>query len=371
MITFDRVTKRYEDGTLAVEELNLTCATGEITVLVGSSGCGKTTTLRMINRLVEATSGTVTIDGTDVRSSDPVRLRRTIGYVIQSGGLFPHRTVIDNISTVPRLLGTSRDEAHRRAAELMALVGLPPEMATRYASQLSGGQQQRVGVARALAADPPVLLMDEPFSAIDPIVRNELQQDLLDIQSKVRKTIVLVTHDIDEAVKLGDHVAVMRAGGKIAQFDRPEQLLAHPADDFVESFLGLDRGIRRLSFFPAASLTLRTPPTVGKMAPTSDVKAAASAAGVTWVLALDDDRKPLGWVDATAINGAHSGIGPGSLQPVGHTFTPANESLRAALDALVLSPSGLAVAVDSAGVFLGVASDDDLSLAMRGAAGRN
>jgi osmoprotectant transport system ATP-binding protein len=366
MITFDHVTKRYEDGTLAVEDLNLSCATGEITILVGSSGCGKTTTLRMINRLVEATSGTVTIDGTNVRSSDPVQLRRTIGYVIQSGGLFPHRTVIDNISTVPRLLGTSRNEAHRRAAELMALVGLPPGLATRYASQLSGGQQQRVGVARAL-----VLLMDEPFSAIDPIVRSELQQDLLDIQSKVRKTIVLVTHDIDEAVKLGDHIAVMRAGGKIAQFDTPEQLLAHPADNFVESFLGLDRGIRRLSFFPAASLTLRAPPTVGKAAPTTDVEAAAKAAGATWVLALDDDRKPLGWVDATAMNGAHSGIDPGSLQPVGHTFTPANESLRAALDALVLSPSGLAVAVDSAGVFLGVASDDDLSLAMRGATGRN
>jgi osmoprotectant transport system ATP-binding protein len=371
MITFDHVTKRYEDGTLAVDNLSLSCATGEITVLVGSSGCGKTTTLRMINRLVEATSGTVTIDGTDVRSSDPVRLRRTIGYVIQSGGLFPHRTVIDNISTVPRLLGRSRTEAHRRAAELMAMVGLPETMATRYASQLSGGQQQRVGVARALAADPPVLLMDEPFSAIDPIVRNELQDDLLGIQAKLRKTIIMVTHDIDEAVKLGDHIAVMRAGGKIVQFDTPERLLAHPTDDFVESFLGLDRGIRRLSLFPATALALQVPPTVTKTAPSADVKAAAKASGMNWVLAIDEDRKPLGWLDASAIDGLDQAIDLSLLRPVGHTFTPASESLRAALDALVLSPSGLAVAVDNAGVLIGVASDDDFSLAMRGAAARS
>ena len=371
MITFDHVTKRYKDGTLAVEDLSLSCATGEVTVLVGSSGCGKTTSLRMINRLVEATSGTVEIDRTDVRSSDPVQLRRTIGYVIQQGGLFPHRTVLDNISTVPRLLGTSRVVARRRATDLMALVGLPAAMATRYPSQLSGGQQQRVGVARALAADPPVLLMDEPFSAIDPIVRHELQEDVLKLQSQLHKTVVLVTHDIDEAVKLGDHIAVMRAGGKVVQFDTPERLLAHPADAFVESFLGLDRGIRRLSFFSAASLKLRTPPTVGKAAPTTDIKAAAAAAGGPWVLALDNDRKPLGWVDASALDGADQGIELSSLRPVGHTFTPTNESLRAALDALVLSPSGLAVAVDNAGALLGVASDDDLSLAMRGAVGRN
>ncbi len=371
MITFDHVTKRYKDGTLAVEDSSLSCATGEVTVLVGSSGCGKTTSLRMINRLVEATSGTVEIDRTDVRSSDPVQLRRTIGYVIQQGGLFPHRTVLDNISTVPRLLGTSRVVARRRATDLMALVGLPAAMATRYPSQLSGGQQQRVGVARALAADPPVLLMDEPFSAIDPIVRHELQEDVLKLQSQLHKTVVLVTHDIDEAVKLGDHIAVMRAGGKVVQFDTPERLLAHPADAFVESFLGLDRGIRRLSFFSAASLKLRTPPTVGKAAPTTDIKAAAAAAGGPWVLALDNDRKPLGWVDASALDAADQGIDLSSLRPVGHTFTPTNESLRAALDALVLSPSGLAVAVDNAGALLGVASDDDLSLAMRGAVGRN
>jgi osmoprotectant transport system ATP-binding protein len=371
MITFDHVTKRYEDGTLAVEDLSLSCATGEITVLVGSSGCGKTTSLRMINRLVEATSGTVKIDGTDVRSPDPVKLRRTIGYVIQSGGLFPHRTVLDNIATVPRLLGTSRSVARRGATELMALVGLPEVMAARYPTQLSGGQQQRVGVARALAADPPVLLMDEPFSAIDPIVRNELQEDLLKLQSQLHKTIVLVTHDIDEAVKLGDHIAVMRAGGKVVQFDTPERLLAHPVDDFVQSFLGLDRGIRRLSFFPAASLALQIPPTVAKTAQSTDVKAVAAAAGATWVLALDDDRKPVGWLDASAMNGAARAIDPSSLRPVGHTFTPTDESLRAALDALVLSPSGLAVAVDKAGALVGVASDDDLSLAMRGAVGRN
>jgi osmoprotectant transport system ATP-binding protein len=371
MITFDHVTKRYEDGTVAVEDLNLSCATGEITVLVGSSGCGKTTCLRMINRLVEATSGTVSIDGADVRSSDPVRLRRTIGYVIQSGGLFPHRTVIDNISTVPRLLGTSRKDAHRRAAELMEMVGLPKEMASRYASQLSGGQQQRVGVARALAADPPVLLMDEPFSAIDPIVRSELQEDLLKIQADLHKTIVLVTHDVDEAVKLGDHIAVMRTGGKVVQFDAPERLLAHPVNDFVESFLGLDRGIRRLSFFPSSSLKLKIPPIVADTAPSAEAKAAAAAASARWVLALDHDRKPVGWVDVAATDGADAGVKLSSLQPVGHTFTPANESLRAALDALVLSPSGLAVAVDGSGVLIGVVSESDVSSAIRGVVGRN
>jgi osmoprotectant transport system ATP-binding protein len=369
MITFDHVSKRYGDEAVAVDDLSLSCADGEITVLVGPSGCGKTTTLRMINRLVEATSGTVSIDGKDIRSSDPATLRRSIGYVIQQGGLFPHRTVIDNIATVPRLFGASRVKARAQAAELLALVGLPDSMAKRYPHQLSGGQQQRVGVARALAGDPPVLLMDEPFSAIDPIVRDELQCDLLDIQSKVHKTVVFVTHDIDEAVKLGDRIAVMRTGGKLVQFDTPERVLANPANEFVESFLGFDRGIRWLSFFPANSVPLRQPATVGPSGRASDVNAAS--AGTGWVLALDGNRRPLGWIDATGVGGGNDLLDLTHLRPIGHTFIPATDSLRAALDAVVLSPVGLAIAADSDGSLLGVASDDDIEIAIRAAAGRS
>lgn len=365
MIRFDHVSKRYGDGTLAVDDLSLTCADGEITVLVGPSGCGKTTSLRMINRLVEPTSGVISIDGNDVRTSDVVTLRRSIGYVIQQGGLFPHRTVIDNIATVPRLLGMPRAKAHERAATLLDLVGLPQSMAKRYPHQLSGGQQQRVGVARALAGDPPVLLMDEPFSSIDPVVREELQGALLQLQSQVHKTVVFVTHDIDEAVKLGDRIAVMRNGGKLAQFGPPEQLLAHPANDFVKGFLGFDRGIRWLSLFPARSLALRAPPTVGPSSGPADVKAAAAAAGTDWVLVLDDGRRPLGWVDAASLNGSGDGAPLPHMRSIGHTFAPATESFRAVLDAAVLSPSGLAVATDGNGSLLGVVSDEDIDIAIR------
>ena len=369
MITFDHVTKRYEDGTVAVDDLSLQCADGEITVLVGSSGCGKTTSLRMINRLVDATSGTISVDGADVRRSDPAELRRTMGYVIQHGGLFPHRTVIDNIATVPRLLGVSRVKARARAAELMELVGLSETMARRYPFQLSGGQQQRVGVARALAADPPVLLMDEPFSAVDPVVRHELQQELLRLQAHLKKTVVFVTHDIDEAVKLGDKIAVMQIGGKLVQFDSPERVLAHPKNTFVESFLGTDRGIKWLSFF-AADLPLRAPATFLASAPAADARRVAGEAGAAWVLALDGARHPVGWVEVAALNGHGGPVDRAALRPLGHTFSPTTDSLRAALDAAVLSPAGMAVAVDGDGALVGVASYEDVSGAIRAVAGR-
>ncbi|HUB71272.1 MAG TPA: ATP-binding cassette domain-containing protein [Acidimicrobiales bacterium] len=372
MITFDHVSKRYGHEALAVEDLSLSCADGEITVIVGPSGCGKTTSLRMINRLVEPTSGVISVDGKDVRASDPALLRRSIGYVIQQGGLFPHRTVMDNIATVPRLLGASRAKARERAAALLALVGLPEQMAARYPHQLSGGQQQRVGVARALAGDPPVLLMDEAFSALDPVVRADLQKDLLQLQSQVRKTIVFVTHDIDEAVKIGDRIAVMQTGGKLSQFGTPEQVLAHPANGFVANFLGFDRGIRWLSLFPAKSLVLRDPPTVGPAGGPADVKAASSAAGTNWVLMLDPKRRPVGWVDASTLDGDGDGaLDPAQVRPIGHTFAPATESLRAALDAMVLSPSGLAVAADNDGSLLGAVSEDDIDSAIRDLAGRS
>lgn len=246
MIEFRDVTKTFGDE-VAVEHFSLQIPARQITVLVGSSGSGKTTLLRMINRMVDPTSGTVEIDGEDVASVPPVALRRRIGYVMQSSGLLPHRRVIDNIATVPRLTGVPKAEAHERALELMDVVGLDRSLARRFPSALSGGQQQRVGVARALAVKPNILLMDEPFGAVDPIVRAELQQEVLRIQDETDTTVVFVTHDIDEAFLLGDEVVILARGGRIVQKGSPEQILAHPADDFVASFVGADRGKRRLT----------------------------------------------------------------------------------------------------------------------------
>jgi osmoprotectant transport system ATP-binding protein len=250
MIRLTGVAKTYDDGTRAVQDLDLEVRTGELACLVGPSGCGKSTTLKMVNRLIEPTRGTIEVDGRDVTHGDPVALRRSIGYVIQQVGLFPHRTVEANVMTVPRLLGRTGRGARRdreRARELLELVGLDPAAhGGRYPHQLSGGQRQRVGVARALAADPPVLLMDEPFGAVDPVVRLRLQDEFLRLQRELGKTVLLVTHDIDEAVRLGDRVAVFAAGGRLAQYAAPADLLARPADDFVADFVGSTSGLRRL-----------------------------------------------------------------------------------------------------------------------------
>ncbi|GAB3264168.1 ATP-binding cassette domain-containing protein [Alteromonas gracilis] len=248
MISLRGVSKTYADGTVAVHELDLDVPRGSIVTLVGPSGCGKSTTLKMVNRLIEPSGGQILIDGTDVTHADPVELRRGIGYVIQQVGLLPHQTIAANVATVPSLLGWSRDEARERSRELLDLVGLDPATyADRYPSQLSGGQRQRVGVARALAADPPVLLMDEPFGAVDPVVRGRLQEEFLRLQRDLGKTVMLVTHDIDEATRMGDRVAVFAEGGRLAQYADPATLLAHPDGDFVASFVGGDRGLRRLA----------------------------------------------------------------------------------------------------------------------------
>src|SRR4051812_33469877 len=257
MITFDDVVKVYPGGSTAVDHLSLELPTGKTTVLVGPSGCGKTTSLRMINRMVTPTSGRNLIDGRDVAGQDEALLRRGIGYVIQHAGLFPHRTVLDNVATVPMLLGKTRRQARTAALELLDRVGLAPEFAGRYPAQLSGGQQQRVGVARALAADPPIMLMDEPFSAVDPVVREGLHREFLRLQQDLGKTIAMVTHDIDEAIKLGDVVAIFRQGGVLAQVGTPRELLEEPADEFVAEFVGRDRGLRSLSFDTAADLPVR------------------------------------------------------------------------------------------------------------------
>ncbi|RGD62425.1 ATP-binding cassette domain-containing protein [Kitasatospora xanthocidica] len=342
MIRFEGAGMRHPDGTIAVEGLDLEVPTGRITVLVGPSGCGKTTLLRMVNRMVEPTSGRVLLDDTDVAELEPAKLRRGIGYVIQQAGLFPHRKVIDNIATVPYLLGWDRKKARARAAELLELVGLAPETAKRYPFQLSGGQQQRVGVARALAADPPVLLMDEPFSAVDPVVRAGLQEELLRLQSELHKTVLFVTHDIEEAVRLGDQVVVLREHGRIAQLADPHTLLTTPADEGVAAFLGRDRGLRGLALRPASGVRLR---------PVGDGLRYGG-----WELALDDGHRPIGWIDRDAVTA--------ELHPAA-AFRPDADTLRTALDAAVLSPAGVAVALDAEGRVTGTASREAVLAALR------
>jgi osmoprotectant transport system ATP-binding protein len=337
MITFDAVTKAFPGGNVAVDNLSLELPTGQITVFVGPSGCGKTTSLRMINRTIEPTSGTISIDGDDVTKQDAALLRRKIGYVIQHAGLFPHRTVADNIATVPLLNGVNKKQAREQAAELLTRVGLDESMATRYPAQLSGGQQQRVGVARALAADPPVMLMDEPFSAVDPIVRDGLQKEFLRLQAELGKTIAFVTHDIDEAIKLGDHVAIFREGGHLAQLGTPQDLLDDPADQFVADFVGRDRGFRGLSFLTADGLEVE---------PVSAYVDRREHGR----LVLDDDGRPQGW----------GFDGESDLRGLPGTFTT-EDTLRLVTDLAITSPAGAAVRVDGNGVADGVVAHEAIA----------
>ncbi len=358
MIRFDDVTKTFPDGTTAVGGLSLEAPTGRITVFVGPSGCGKTTSLRMINRMIEPTSGTISIDGRDTASMNPNELRRGIGYVIQSGGLFPHRTILDNVATVPLLLGWDKKKARNSAMELLERVGLSTKLAKRYPNQLSGGQQQRVGVARALAADPPVMLMDEPFSAVDPIVREQLQDEFLRLQAELSKTIVFVTHDIDEAVKLGDQIAVLRVGGTLAQLSTPDRLLADPHDDFVADFVGRDRGYRGLAFHPAPSLPIEPEPTALLGDPPEVAREVAGER--RWLLIADENGAPVGWVEPHRLD-----------RPVdrdhlhrGGTVARVGGSLRAALDAALSAPSRRGVLVDDEGRLVGTVRAHDVLTAI-------
>jgi osmoprotectant transport system ATP-binding protein len=309
-ITLDQVGKKYDDGTVAVTALSLEIAAGDLVVLIGPSGCGKSTVLRMLNRLIEPTSGKIYIDGQDVLAQNAVDLRRRIGYVIQNVGLFPHQTIAANVGTVPRLLGRPRKEIQARTEELLELVGLDPKRyGSRYPHELSGGQRQRVGVARALAADPVVLLMDEPFSAVDPIVRVRLQDEFLRLQRTVRKTIVFVTHDLDEAIRLADKVAVLSEGGLLQQYAEPADLLRAPDNDFVTEFVGSDRGIKQLSvtpidvrkLSPTSSVELASGPSIGSDATLREAFAALLTGGVGWIAVRDADGAALGILTAGEI----------------------------------------------------------------------
>ncbi|WP_405823602.1 ATP-binding cassette domain-containing protein [Streptomyces sp. NBC_01390] len=359
MIRFDNVTKAYPDGTVAVDRLSLEAPTGKITVLVGPSGCGKTTSMRMINRLIEPTVGTISLGGEPVAGTDVTQLRRKIGYVIQHAGLFPHKNVADNVMALPRLLGLGRREARTRALELLERVGLGAQFAERYPWQLSGGQQQRVGVARALAADPPYLLMDEPFSAVDPVVRGQLQEEFLRLQREIGKTIVLVTHDIDEALKLGDQVAVLREGGRLAQMAAPAELLARPADAFVAGFVGRDRGYRALGFTGTGGTVLPVPEPSVALGATRTQAVAAALDG--WILVTGTDGKPVGWAALDRLDGDRVTERDLNLSA---TTARVDGTFRELLDAALSSPSGRGVVVDAEGRLAGTVSPTSVARAI-------
>ena len=303
-LEFRGAMKRYPGAdTPAVDHLSLEVPAGEICVLVGPSGCGKTTAMRMVNRMIDITEGDILVGGRSVRDSDEVELRREIGYVIQQIGLFPHRSIGENIATVPRLLGWDKRRTTARVEELLDLIGLPQEMAGRYPAQLSGGQRQRVGVARALAADPPLMLMDEPFGAIDPISRERLQNEFLRLQAGLRKTIVFVTHDIDEAIKMGDRIAVLEQGGILAQYGPPAELLMSPAKPFVEDFVGADRALKRLALQRVRDVNLWKAPLVRAGESVAEARAKVQASEVPYPLLVDADGRPIGWLSERALSG--------------------------------------------------------------------
>ncbi|MFE7723555.1 ABC transporter ATP-binding protein [Nocardia rhizosphaerihabitans] len=368
-IVLDRVTKRYPDQhDPAVEEVSMTIPAGEIVVLVGPSGCGKTTTMRMINRLIEPTSGTVTIGGRDAAAIDADELRRGIGYSIQQAGLFPHLTVAKNIATVPGLLGWDRRRTSARVDEMLSLVGLDPATyRNRFPRQLSGGQQQRVGVARALAADPPVLLMDEPFGAVDPITRALLQDELLRLQGELGKTIVFVTHDFGEAVKLGDRIAVLGDRSRILQYDTPAAILAAPADETVAGFVGATATIDRLGLAVLADLDLDQGIAVAEDTAPADLTDRLHTAKQDWGIVLDTQRRPVRRVPASDLAHADSLRDLGA--PIQATL-PAEATLQDALAILLTERTASAVVVDGAGAFAGVVTVDTLisHLAAAGAA---
>ena len=362
-VEFRHVSKQYGPQG-AVVDLSLTVPAGDICVLVGPSGCGKTTSLKMVNRLVEPSSGQVLIDGQDIMRVEVTELRRRIGYLIQQIGLFPHQTIADNVATVPRLLGWPKARVQNRVEELLELVGLDPgRVRNRYPSQLSGGERQRVGVARAMAAEPPVMLMDEPFGAVDPIVRERLQNEFLRLHRALGTTVLFVTHDIDEAIKMGTRVAVMQQGGHLAQYAPPTELLLHPANDFVGRFVGTDRGLKRLTLLTVAEAKIQS----GVVARVGEGARAAwrraLEAESPWVLLLDRDDRPQGWmrVEQLAREGPLTADSMDASSPLVHYET----TLRDALSMLLASAVQTAVVVDERGRYAGILTLDELGIAFR------
>jgi osmoprotectant transport system ATP-binding protein len=363
VIRLENVTKRYPNGFVAVDDLSIEVEEGELTVLVGPSGSGKTTTMRMINRLIEPSSGRIFLDGDDVTHVNPVELRRRIGYVIQQVGLFPHHTVADNVATVPRLLGWSKPEVEARVDELLGLVGLDPgRFRDQYPHQLSGGQRQRVGVARALGADPPVLLMDEPFGAIDPITRERLQDEFVALQDELQKTVVFVTHDIEEAVKLGDRICILTEGGVLAQYDTPANILANPASEFVADFVGADRALKRLKVTGIDTADLLQPPIVAADAPLDEAREKMEAEAIDFAIALDDDGRLQGYL------ARERAVGDGSVRSRLkrlEAWVPVHDNLKDALAEMLLYDAGWVAVLDEDQRFLGVLTPDTLYAATR------
>jgi osmoprotectant transport system ATP-binding protein len=367
VVAFEHVTKRYggPDAAPAVSDLTLTVPAGEICVLVGPSGCGKTTSMKMVNRLIEPTSGRITIGGQDVASLPAVELRRRIGYVIQQVGLFPHLTVGENVAVVPRLLRWSADRVRTRTDELLDLIGLEPrDYGDRYPSELSGGERQRVGVARALAADPPVMLMDEPFGAVDPIRRDRLQNEFLRLQEQVRKTVIFVTHDVDEAIKMADRIAILQRGGVLAQYDTPAAILATPASEFVERFVGADRGLKRLSLLRVRDVELLEPVIVHAGEDRAEIRRRLERADeLDFALLADAENRPLGWIDQHDLAGSGP-IDPDAATPGAPTVQP-ETTLRDALSMLLGSSVQLGVVVDARERIIGLVSVDAVGVRLR------
>ena len=365
VVAFEHATKQYPGAeSPAVTDLTLTIPAGEVCVLVGPSGCGKTTSMKMVNRLIEPTGGRITIDGQDVMALPAVELRRRIGYVIQQVGLFPHLTIAENVGVVPRLLRWPDDRTRARVEELLELVGLEPAYRDRYPSELSGGERQRVGVARALAADPPVMLMDEPFGAVDPIRRERLQNEFLRLQQRVRKTIIFVTHDVDEAIKMGDRIAILQRGGILAQYDTPASILANPASEFVERFVGADRGLKRLSLVRVRDLELIEPVIVPVGGERAEVRRRLEGMdGADHALLVDEQRRPLGWIDHHELAGSGP-IDESAATPGAPTVQP-ETTLRDALSAMLGSSVQLGVVVDERDRVLGLVSVDEIGDRLR------
>ncbi|HVD37725.1 MAG TPA: ATP-binding cassette domain-containing protein [Solirubrobacterales bacterium] len=360
-VRYDETTKRYRGSSQpAVDRLSLEVPAGEICVLVGPSGCGKTTAMRMVNRTVEISEGDVLVGEDSVRDREPAQLRREIGYVIQQIGLFPHRTVSENIGAVPQLLGWKKDRIRQRSSELLELIGLDPELGDRYPAQLSGGQQQRVGVARALAADPLVMLMDEPFGAIDPINRERLQNEFLRLQAEIRKTVLFVTHDIDEAIKMGDRIAVMREGGRVEQYATPAELLMAPANEFVEDFVGADRALKRLALMRVRDIRLWEAPLAHVGQATAEVRAKLESPDVEvpFPLLVDGERRPLGWLSERDLA---ADLVPGRPDsPLGPVLE-LDDVMRDALADLLQHETQYAPVIDHAGRIAGVLSVEIIS----------